>query len=358
MDFFSFSQALLVQGMPDRKIASLLGELSERFTSRREAMSGYTENPELVSAYALFYGLTNAPKLTFLLDQLCDEEKERWRTSRFIDWGAGPGTYSLALLNYFGERFEGQVYLVDSSKLMLEQARKLLDHHFPKIQAHYFSPQEMRRVEGESILFFGNSLNEMGIERGLALSDKLECESVALIEPGTSTMFEEILRFRKGMAGRGFQSLYPCANLSMLCPFQLREDANATGWCHQVLRGSHEHAVERLSQLAGLDRKIMPFIGHIYRRQPQPPKRLGRASFVRFLAKDKHSFSWEVCLEQEGKLLLIKLQWQRKQFSKEEEKAMEKISVGKLFDFEIIKELGPLYYRAEFKTNDFGGAVP
>ena len=101
------------------------------------------------------------------------------------------------------------------------------------------------------------------------------------------------------MIEKGYGVIYPCPAPKKKCP------ASGEEWCHQVLRTVHEPEVERLSQLISLDRKIMPMIAHCYLKNHVGKNH--RALFYRFLKETKHSFDWQVCLEENDKLVTFEI---------------------------------------------------
>ena len=68
------------------------------------------------------------------------------------------------------------------------------------------------------MLFFGHSLNEMGVSEANSWIQELNPEFVSFIEPGTPKTFESILSIRNIMKRKGYKVIYPCSSLDLGCP--------------------------------------------------------------------------------------------------------------------------------------------
>lgn len=339
----------LIVAISEGKAVNLLEKINTGFTTKREQIGDYVLSPEMVSAYNLFYMPTNIPKFSFVMDQLPKEIKEELRTSHFIDLGTGPGTFVLAFLDYFKGEHEGRVVGVDTSRLMLEQAQKNINGYFPNSKEVIFSDSLPSLAPNEKkTLFWGHSLNEMGVESALDCVDRVRPETFFIIEPGTPDMFSKVIELREKMKERGYFGVYPCASLESSCPVQKRVESGELDWCHQVLRMTHEPSIERLSQLISKDRKVMPLIAHVYSKVEVSSVKK-KARLIRFLKESKFSFDWEVCLlDQDSKeLKVIKFEVLKKLMSKQKIKELKKESVGIEVHFEVVKKMSEEYYRVK-----------
>lgn len=316
--------------LEESELISLLKHISKGFTSERTRIGEYVGLEKQVSAYATYFLPTNIPKLHFLLRQLDEDILKELGQLPLMDVGCGPGTYSLGWTSAFANARE--IVLVDRSELMLKQAGKLLRAFASDdLRAEFLSSVPSDRG---GVLLFGNSLNEMGAKEGYQIISKVKPEYIFLIEPGTKSSFAEILQLREKLIQEGHFPLYPCPT-NAACPLQGVDD-----WCHQVLRMTHESELERISQMAQLDRKIMPFIGHVYAKRKLVKAVSASAHFLRFLNETKYSFLWQVCLKnEEGKLILEKFEIMKKDYPKSVVKILERASVGESFRFEILRDL-------------------
>lgn len=288
-------------------------------------MGKYGNEADLVSAYTLLYLPTNMPKLDLVLSQLAPEVLEQLQDAHFIDFGCGPGTFSLAWANQVKTK---AISLIDYTKGMREQAQKILTHFHPTVKLHTGERLE-KRPEGKVVLFFGHAINEFAEGEEQELITRIDPDFVFFIEPGTSEFFKRAKRLRQFLIEQGMSIAYPCPS-SHECP---------NDWCHQVWRGTHDPEVERLCQLAKLDRRTQPMTGHLYMKTKFEDK---RATFVRFLNETKFSFEWEVCLE-DGQLK--KFQWMKKSLDKSKVKEMQRLSVGQRFEFVVDKVIDSSCWR-------------
>ncbi len=334
MDYLKLKDLLLIP-LDDAHLVKGVRTLSENFTTQRDRIGEYVLSKELVSAYARFYLPTNIPKMQFLLENLSETIKEDLISRTFIDFGSGPGTYSLAICETLGELKE--VKLIDQSQLMLDQAKKILDSYFPNQKKRLST--SLSQLTDEDILFFGNSLNEMEIKDFNKLLGKVNPKYIAFIEPGTREFFKKAIEIRQLLSSRGYQIHYPCPSIEYSCPLLKKE---VEDWCHQVIQTTHDSETERISQMAKLDRRTLPFIAHFYEYQgKKESKSSGR--LIRFLKETKFSFNWELCI-QDNNLKTIRVEVMKKGLDK---KAMKKISVGALVEYKIIKQLDDRTYRVE-----------
>tara|TARA_R110000868_G_scaffold204946_3_gene453135 strand:- start:243 stop:1241 length:999 start_codon:yes stop_codon:yes gene_type:complete len=318
---------LLNPDLSEADCLKAIRSLSSGFTHSRDKMGNYGDDPDLVSAYTQLYLPTNWPKLEFVLSQLSQQTKQNLTDAHFIDFGCGPGTYSLAWCDSIKTK---SVTLVDRAHGMLDQANKLMEHFYPEVPASVYR-MTPPRPEGKVVLFFGHSINEIGIAATLDVIRRIDPDFVFFIEPGTSEFFKQALTLRTSLVEQGMSIAYPCPSLAK-CP---------NDWCHQVWRGSHDLEVERLCQKAQIDRRSQAMTAHLYSKENFKDD---RSTLTRFLTETKFSFDWEIC---DGSEKLHKVQLPKKQFTKSEAKEMQKQNVGIRFRYEVEKVLGDGILRAK-----------
>jgi len=88
---------LLNSKLKESELIKLIDDMSMKFTVKRDKIQDYIINENAVSAYSAFYLPTNIPKLHFLLSKLKNETLDDIIKRPFIDFGCGPGTFSLAM---------------------------------------------------------------------------------------------------------------------------------------------------------------------------------------------------------------------------------------------------------------------
>ncbi|MBG08766.1 MAG: hypothetical protein CME68_08410 [Halobacteriovoraceae bacterium] len=359
-NFESLQEYLLNPNLSESEFKKLLLTISSNFTSHREKIEKYVLSSQMVSAYALFYIPTNYPKLFFLMNQLPIEVRETIKTCDFIDVGTGPGTYLLSFLDFVEEKLSlGQrVFGVDQSSLMLEQAEKITNGLFPDLKKSIRFQKNRKELSSElgdekkkKMLFFGHSLNEMGVSEADKWVDDCDPHFVSFIEPGTPETFKSILAMRKIMKEKGYKVLYPCSSLDLGCPMDGTKD-----WCHQVLKVTHDPWVERLCQLVSKNRRVMPMIGHIYSKANQKsvvPEGVQKGTLVRVLKETKFSFQWQICLNLDEGIKrnlnhsLINVDVLKKYYSKKDQKILKKVSVGEVVFLNKVKEVSAQNWQVE-----------
>lgn len=337
MNYNDIYQHTLIEKLTDHQIVKGVEDLHALYTQKRSDLASTQLTELMVSSYTLFYMTTNMPKLNYLLNQLSEAVVSDFLQLPLIDFGTGPGTYLWALL---AKGRVGATWGIDRSSMMLNQAEKLRSNLFPQHQISWSEQLPQNFPEG-GVILFGNSINEIGAEKTVQIISRLRPKIVAFIEPGTSSFSLEMHKLRTHFSQSHYQALFPCLNLLSDCPMAIRNDES---WCHQILRTTHPPEVERLSQLLKLDRKILPMTAHVYSIGKSHMIQ-SKATMVRFVTETKHSFEWEVCLEQAQKLNLKIFEIPKKNLSKEKIKELQRASTGHLFNYSLVKEIDSQKWR-------------
>lgn len=283
MNLSELSPYLLYSFKSEQELIKAIEELSLKFTQNRERIEDYLKDPRLVSAYAAFYLTTNIPKLEAVLHWLPSEWKEHLKKCDFIDLGAGPGTFSLAWKIFGGE---GEFFQVEKSELMRNQAKKIWEGFYPDKrlnQGNHWSGKSE-----ESFLLFGHSANEMGPQAAIEYLKKINPDHVLFIEPGTKSFFQDMLEIREFLVNQGYNIIFPCS-LDSACPLK----NSSEDWCHQFIHVKQEAEIERLSQMARKDRKLLPLTVHAFSKSFK--QEYSSERIVRVYPETKFSFEWDVC---------------------------------------------------------------
>jgi hypothetical protein len=315
---------LLYEFKSDHDLVKAIEELSLKFTKERTQITDYLNDPRLVSAYTAFYLTTNIPKLEAAFKWLPVLFLADLKKSSLIDLGAGPGTFSLAFKEWGGE---GEIIQVEQSRLMREQGLKIWKGLYGEERLHQ-TDTVIKSISGEKFLLFGHSANEMGAFETMRFIERIDPDHILFIEPGTKDFFPEMLQIRQALLSNQFNILFPCPNSSD-CPMKNSE----IDWCHQFVQVSHGADVERLSQMAKKDRKLLPLIVHAYSKKSygkNPSERL-----VRVLPETKFSFDWEVCAENK----LERYQIMKRPYSNPEQKVLRQVLSGASLVTELEKEV-------------------
>jgi hypothetical protein len=307
----------------EHDLIAAIEELSTKFTQNRERIGDYLKDPRLVSAYTAFYLTTNVPKLEAVLKWLPQDFLDLIKTCEFVDLGAGPGTFSLAWHEWGGT---GATYQIETSGLMREQAKKLWETmaQKPLVQMERWVAQK----ESSKVLLFGHSANEMGSKVSLDYIQKIAPDHIIFIEPGTKAYFPQMLDIRTQLLSSGYKVIFPCP-LELECPMR----HSSEDWCHQFIQVNHSPELERITQIAKRDRKLLPLIVHVYSKTystQNPHERI-----VRVLPETKFSHEWEVCHDNE----LEHAQVMKRNLSKSEDKLLTSILAGSSLESRVEKVL-------------------
>ncbi len=320
-------------------------KLNEIFTVGRDQLDKYVDDETLIAAYGCYYMTTNIPKFKFVIEQLPVDVRTLIPRGQFIDIGTGTGTYLWAYLMTFGK---SQVSLVgiDSSKAMLKFAEFVREEFFSDCSVELSSRLCFDQTSlNRPTLLFGNSLNEIGVNGALKIVRDCNPAVIILIEPGTKESFSTILDLRTKIIEGGYQIVYPCRS-NLNC--QMKSD----DWCHQVLRTSHGQELERISQMASLDRKSMPLISNVYVKKELfsfshdsagAPHFKGR--LIRIYEETKFSYLCQVCVNNQ----IEKVELLKKYMDKNLVKDFRRISIGVELEFERLKELADGTVRAKLE---------
>lgn len=181
---------LIYQFKSESDLLKAIEEISLKFTKEREKIGDYLKDPRLVSAYTVFYLLTNIPKLNEVLKWMPQEWIEVLKKCDFVDLGAGPGTFSFAWKESGGQ---GDFYQIELSALMKEQGKKIWEGF------HKDSLRQGSRWEwtsgNEKFVLFGHSANEMGAKTAIEYIEKLTRITFFSSNQGRKIFFPRCSRF-------------------------------------------------------------------------------------------------------------------------------------------------------------------
>lgn len=314
---------LIYQFKSESDLLKAIEEISLKFTKEREKIGDYLKDPRLVSAYTVFYLLTNIPKLNEVLKWMPEDWIQQLKKCDFVDLGAGPGTFSFAWKEFGGE---GEFYQIELSTLMKEQGKKIWEG-FHKETLRQGSRWEWTSGK-EKFVLFGHSANEMGAKIAIEYIEKINPDHILFIEPGTKDFFPKMLEIRDYLLKKNWNVLYPCPK-ALECPMK-----NSTeDWCHQFIQVKQDAEIERISQMARKDRKLLPLTVHAYSKTfsyQNPSERL-----VRVLPETKFSFEWEVCHDN----TIEHDQVMKRDLTKQQAKDLSEILAGVSIETELVKTL-------------------
>lgn len=335
MNLEYIQQFLLYEFKSESELIKEINLLSENFTSNREEIEKYLKSEKSVSAYVCFYLLTNIPKLNKSFD-LMKLDFSFYKDWEIFDIGAGPATFSIALLNHYAGY---DIKAIEKSDFMQRQGEKLVSGMYPNSNFEYIANDLIGKKSKKRLGIFGHSANEMGTDKALAYIDKLNLDEVILIEPGTKDFFKTFIEIRSALLERSYFISYPCSSQSS-CPMK------GDDWCHQILDLYHGKDVQRLGQMAKKDRNKSPIsMGHFTKE----PLSVNEAMIIRVYPHTKFSLEWQVCYHKDGQNTIIDLQIPFKGILKSRLKELKAIRAGERVSFEITRHLTDNKFRGLLK---------
>lgn len=322
MDIKDCLPHLLYQFKSEQELFEAISEVSKKFTVNRENISDYLQDERLVSAYTIYYLLTNIPKFQGILEWLPESFVKTLKYCTFIDMGAGPGTYSFAFKTW--SKSERKIYQVELSEFMKKQARLLWNGFFAESQLIQNIPHN---ILGPSVMFFGHSANEMEINTTLRYIEKVNPTHIIFLEPGTKDFFKKMLVIRNKLLTAEWNQVYPCSS-NESCPMEGKDD-----WCHQYLHHVHSDELERVGQIVGINRRFMAMTLQIFSRDDSFSTK--QSKIVQIKTETKFSYEWVICTDNE----LFDVQVMKRAMSKSELKRLSSLCAGELINYQVDRTL-------------------
>ena len=180
----------------ENELIQSIEEVHRYLTVDRHSLSKIYQDQALVSAYFLFYFPTHIIKLARYFQRLGPDVLAILKSIHsWIDFGAGPATFTLPLSFFMKENPSFKIELIESSALMRRQAARLLSYFYPNDPSFSFHeylnlhPSIEKTKDQNRAIFFGHSFNEWpgDIENLLAHSS---WKAIILLEPGTKETFQ------------------------------------------------------------------------------------------------------------------------------------------------------------------------
>lgn len=243
-------------------VAAGVRELSRRFTKGRgEAAATYLDRPDFLAAYLQYYLPVNLAKVRLVLDEL--PERDRKESSRgpfrVLDVGAGPGTGSLAVLEWWCGRSDQTtdllVLAIDRSHKALSLAEDLWGaamqgHRAERASLHSGTVDLERQAEVQrfasrqsasfDLVIVANSVNEwFRMDRDpvgrrakiltILLSMLDPSGSLVIVEPALREHTRALHALRDRLLQQRICTVYsPCVH-DAPCPAL----GNSENWCHE-----------------------------------------------------------------------------------------------------------------------------
>jgi ribosomal protein RSM22 (predicted rRNA methylase) len=261
-------------------LAQAVVDLSRLFTSARPSLPArYLNDPAHAAAYLSYFLPVNLSKIQVLLDELPSDILETaGRPMSVLDLGCGPGTGSLALLDWLWHRCPDRAQAVsvlaaDSSHESLQDAEKLWEAYCREVG---ISGARLRCVEGNlehplkgdlgkqilrggpyDLIIMANCLNELFPTAPDPPTDRAGVigqlfpflaphGTIMIVEPALRQMARALHQMRNHMLKQGLYTVYsPCLH-EQACPALDHPD----DWCHE------ERPWQTPPSIAALDREV------------------------------------------------------------------------------------------------------
>lgn len=272
------------------EIPSAVADLSHLFTKGRGSLGAcYLDDSAYAAAYLSYFMPVNLSKVQLLLDELPPDTmvKEAGTPVRFLDLGAGPGTGSLALLDWMHRHYPGSAarlstLAVDSSGEALRQAGDLWNRYCHEAgisgaeligcQADVErSGKEAWRRKAErqapfDLILLANCLNELYLDaadpvaaRAALLAELLQWlaphGTLILLEPALRDTARALHQVRDRLLGEKRCTVYsPCLH-QQDCPALIHPD----DWCHEERTWDAPRSIRDIDEAVGFIKDALKF---------------------------------------------------------------------------------------------------
>ncbi len=269
------------EGLPQSRLAQVVSDLSRLFTKERTELSrSYLEAPAVATAYLSYFVPVNLSKIQVLLDEMpIAQLQERFSV---LDLGSGPGTGSLAVLDWWHQqKYAGalSVVAVDSSQGALTQASQLWNQycHAAGIRGASFHSykrdleqtdwsESIRQSAPFDLIILANTVNEMyaGAKDPIAARTAVVSQALSLLAPsGTMMILEPALRETSRALHHLRDRLLQEKQCTVFSPC-LHENScpalvNPYDWCHEERAWDQPTVIQQIDDEVGFIKDALKF---------------------------------------------------------------------------------------------------
>lgn len=269
------------RGVSRKGLAHEVAQLSSLFTKKRPTLGfSYLDVPSFASAYLNYFLPVNLAKIQVLLGEM-PVEKEHEPFS-VLDLGSGPGTGSLAVLDWWHGRRDAStlsVVSVDRSSSALHEAARLWDRYS---QTAGVRGANLQTYEGDlersvwlnavvprgpfDLIILANCLNEMYADATdpVETRTRFVTQALSLLKPsGTMMIMEPALRetsralhrVRDRLLHDNRCTIYsPCLH-ERNCPALVKPD----DWCHEERTWEPPMMIQQIDEHVGFIKDALKF---------------------------------------------------------------------------------------------------
>ncbi len=196
--------------------------LSKVYQNELSDHSQIWSNKKYLQAYLLYFLPLNVLRTSSLFAEVLPLIDSKSNLTVY-DYGSGPGTTHLALINQ-GVQLKA-IHNYDCSQKALQihkaWANKICDGQ----KKHSYQDKIFSQIEAHSLGVFNYSFNEMENFPETALRH----EHLLIIEPSTQKVSRRLQKARDFFQAKGFQVIAPCTHQGP-CPLLIHSKKD---WCHQ-----------------------------------------------------------------------------------------------------------------------------
>lgn len=277
----SIHELITRAGLSPKRVAEVVGKLSRLFTKERSHLSGrYLDDPLMGAAYLQYFVPVNLAKIQVLLNEMPAPVVERQFS--VLDLGCGPGTGSLAVLDWWHQQRLPQalsVTAVDGSPAALRQARQVWDQYcqtagLARVNLQTIEGDLERRVWVEQVseqmpfdlIILANSLNEIHADAKDPITARADVVTEALtllgvrgtlmiVEPALRDTSRALLQTRDRLLQEQRCTIYsPCLHENG-CPALV----NQTDWCHEARSWEPPKIIQEIDEQVGFIKDALKF---------------------------------------------------------------------------------------------------
>ena len=279
------------EGLSSRKLAQAVAELSLTYTKERDSLSvSYLNDRLLGMAYLQYFLPVNLVKIQLLLDEMpFPQSAEKFSV---LDLGSGPGTGTLAVLDWWHQRGLSQplsLIAVDGSVEALKQARQLWDRYCGTANAKVASLQThegdlhqrawMEQVKHRApfdLIVVANCLNELYADaqnpvemRTTFLTNCLSLlttqGTLMIVEPALRETSRALLQVRDQLLQEKHCTVFsPCLH-EQNCPALVKPD----DWCHEERVWEAPAVIQQIDTEVGFIKDALKFSYLLLRQDGQ-----------------------------------------------------------------------------------------
>jgi SAM-dependent methyltransferase len=242
-----------------------------RGLTRERALVGerYLSDPDLLGAYLLHFWPISYAEARLCLDRMLRERGGRPFGSA-LDFGAGPGAMSVALL----EAGARDVLACDRSGAALSLARRISSARGLRLQTFQWDATKSTGMPTGAfdVIALGHTLNELWPEHPerialrVSLIEKLAQRlapdgRLLVVEPALMKTAQEAIQVRDGLVQQGFSVVLPCI-WQGACP------ALPNGTCHGEFAWQPPREMIRLAHAARIGRESLKMAWFVLSKTP------------------------------------------------------------------------------------------